>query len=238
MNPEPTSSAAARPGNPRIRSFAAVARLHGSLALLASAAATVTGLSGCASTTRDSPPPGQALIDATPDPDRRDRIDGIHLVSVNGLRTSGTETALVPGRNTVKVGFRWPQGGSQEVDLQFHAVAGSTYIIQYEVFPPYANRMGEPTDLEQRAGDVAGLAEGSGEAMLLVGPPALALWSAGFLKRGANEAAEHRKPAHYIDLIVVCRQNAEGIVRRVRAYPDGRVDAAPWAAHAQMKAPR
>jgi hypothetical protein len=44
-------------------------------------------------------------------------------------------------------------------------------------------------------------------------------------------------PAHYIDLIVVCRQNPEGIVRRVRAYPDERVDAAPWAAHAQRKAP-
>lgn len=206
--------------------------------LLLLAGCVMTGLSGCASTTRETPPPGHALIDATPDPDRRDRIDGIRLISVNGAPAHGTRTALNPGRNTVRIGFRWPQGGSQEVDLDFHAVAGSTYIIQYDVFPPYANRMGESTDLEHRAGEVAGLSQGSGEAMLLVGPPALALWGAGYLKRGANEAAEQRKPAHYIDLMVLCRQNSEGIVRRVRAYPDGRVDAAPWAAHAQMRAPR
>ena len=202
------------------------------------APAAMAVLSGCASTTQDPPPPGRAVIDATPDPDRRDRIDGIRLVSVNGTPAHGTQTTLAPGRNTVRVGFRWPQGGNQEVDLVFHAVAGSVYIIQYDVFPPYANRMGEATDLEQRAADVAGLSQGSGEAMLLVGPPALALWGAGYLQRGANEAAEQRKPAHHVDLMVICRKSGEGIVRRVRAYPDGRVDAAPWAAHAQMKAPR
>jgi hypothetical protein len=38
--------------------------------------------------------------------------------------------------------------------------------------------------------------------------------------------------------MVVCRQNGEGIVRRVRVYPDGRVDPAPWAGQAQMTAPR
>lgn len=210
-------------------------RIPGPLALLAGC--VFGALAGCASTTHDPPPPGRALIDATPDLDRRDRIDGIHLVSVNGTPVHGSQTTLKPGRNSVRIGFRWPQGGDQEVDLLFHAVAGSTYIVQYDVFPPYANRMGEPTDLEHRAGEVAGLSRGSGEAMLLVGPPALALWGAGFAKRGANEAAEHRKPAHYIDLMVICRHSGEGIVRRVRAYPDGRVDAAPWAAHAQMQAP-
>lgn len=211
-------------------------RLLKPLALLAGCA--LAGLSSCASTTHDAPPPGRALIDATPDSSRRDRIAGIHLVSVNGTPVHGTQTALTPGRNTVRIGFRWPQGGNQEVDLVFYAVAGSTYIVQYDVFPPYANRMAEPTDLEKRAGEVAGLSQGSGEAMLLVGPPALALWGAGYVKRGANEAAEHHKPARYIDLMVICRRSGEGIVRRVRAYPDGRVDAAPWAAHAQMRAPR
>lgn len=213
------------------------ARFRSSIPLSLLAGCTLAGLSGCASTTHDAPPPGRALIDATPDSSRRDRIDGIHLVSVNGIPVNGTQTALNPGRNSVRIGFRWPQGGNQEVDLVFHAVAGSTYIVQYDVFPPYANRMAEPTDLEKRAGEVAGLSQGSGEAMLLVGPPALALWGAGFVKRGANEAAEHHKPAQYIDLMVICRRSGEGIVRRVRAYPDGRVDAAPWAAHAQMKAP-
>lgn len=233
MKPPPAASFEG-PGS--AHSFIGPIRSSIPLALLAGCA--LAGLSSCATTTHDAPPPGRAQIDATPDPDRRDRIDGIHLVSVNGTPVHGTQTALTPGRNTVRIGFRWPQGGHQKVDLEFYAVAGSTYIIQYEVYPPYANRMGEPTDLEHRAGEVAGLSQGSGEAMLLVGPPALALWGAGFMKRGANEAAEHRKPAHYIDLMVLCRQNSEGIVRRVRAYPDGRVDAAPWAAHAQMRAPR
>jgi hypothetical protein len=236
MKPEPPLSSDSRRSTRPIGIFTALVRLQGRLALLAAAA--LAGLSGCATTTHDAPPAGRALIDATPDLDRRDRIDGIHLVSVNGTPVHGTQTALNPGRNTVRLGFRWPQGGSQEVDLVFHAVAGSVYIIQYDVFPPYANRMGEPTDLEHRAGEVASLSQGSGEAMLLVGPPALALWGAGFVKRGANEAAEHRKPAQYVDLMVICRQSGEGIVRRVRAYPDGRVDAAPWAAHAQMSAPR
>ncbi len=235
MKPESSPSSGFRQKSSWLRTFTTLARHHGKPALLA--AAFVAGLSSCASTTHDPPPPGHAQIDATPDPDRRDRIDGIQLISVNGIPTRGTKTALTPGRNTVRAGFRWPQGGGQEVDLVFHAVAGSNYIIQYDVFPPYANRMDEPTDLEHRAGDVAGLSQGSGEAMMLFGPPALVLWLPGYLKRGANEAAEHRKPAHSIDLMVVCRQNAEGIVRRVRAYPDGRVDAAPWAAHAQMKAP-
>jgi hypothetical protein len=236
MKPESRPPAGSGPHLRGIRSFATFARQHGKLAILAAAA--ITGLAGCASTTHDPPPPGHALIDATPDSDRRDRIDGIHLVSVNGTPTHGTRTALRPGRNTVRVGFRWPQGGNQEVDLVFHAVEGSVYIIHYDVFPPYANRMDEPTDLEHRAGEVVGLAAGSGEGGLLVGPPALVLWGAGFAKRGANEFAEHQKPAHYIDLMVVCRQSAEGIVRRVRVYPDGRVDTARWAAQAQMKAPR
>ena len=236
MKPEsPLPSNSRRSPHP-IGIFTSPVRLQGRLALLALAA--LAGLSSCASTTHDAPPAGRALIDATPDLDRRDRIDGIHFVSVNGSPVQGTQTALNPGRNTVRLGFRWPQGGNQEVDLVFYAVAGSTYFIQYDVFPPYANRMGEPTELEHRAGDVAGLAQGSGEAMILVGPPAFALWLPGFLKRGANEAAEHRKPAHYIDLMVICRQSGEGIVRRVRAYPDGRIDASPWAAHAQMTAPR
>jgi hypothetical protein len=236
MNPESRPTAGSGSNTPETRSRAAFARRRGNPAILAAAA--ICGLAGCASTTRDLPPPGHALIDATPDHDRRDRIDGIHLVAVNGTPTHGTQTALKPGRNTVRVGFHWPQGGNQEVDLVFHAVEGSIYLVYYDVFPPYANRMGEPTGLEQRAGEVAGLSQGSGEALLLVGPPALALWGAGFMKRGANEFAEHQKPAQYIDLMVVCRHGPEGIVRRVRAYPDGRVDAAPWAAQAQMKDPR
>ena len=82
-----------------IQSLVALSRHHGKLALLA--ATFIACLSSCASTTHDPPPPGHAQIDATPDPDRRDRIDGIQLISVNGIPTRGTKTALTPGRNTV-----------------------------------------------------------------------------------------------------------------------------------------
>ena len=223
----PHAEAGERPRGP--------ARCRSPLALLASIA--FIGLDGCAPATYQPPPPGRALIDATPDSSHRDRIDGIRIVSVNGNAVRGTRTPLNPGRNTVRIGFRWPQGGEQEVDLTFHAVAGSSYIVQYDVFPPHANRLGERTDLEDAAGDVLALSGGSGETAMFLAPPALALWGAGWVKRGANEVEEHHKPAQYMDLMVVCRHNREGIVRRVRTWPDGRIDAAPWAAHAQMTAP-
>ena len=113
MKPESSPSSGPRRNQRPTRSFSAFALLHGSLAILATAA--ITGLAGCASTIRTPPPPGHALIDATPDLDRRDRIDGIHLVSVNGTRIRGTETTLVPGRNTVRLGFRWPQGETRKL---------------------------------------------------------------------------------------------------------------------------
>ena len=41
----------------------------------------------------------------------------------------------------------------------------------------------------------------------------------------------------HIDLMVVAEHSSQGIVRKFRAYPDGRVDGKPWAAWARMQAP-
>ncbi len=64
------------------------------------------------------------------------------------------------------------------------------------------------------------------------------LVGASAVQRVTSQARELAKPADYIDVMVVAKNSPEGIVRRVRAYPDGRVDEKPWAAHAQMGPPR
>jgi hypothetical protein len=56
-------------------------------------------------------------------------------------------------------------------------------------------------------------------------------------ERMTNYSATHSQAVTHIDLSVIAHQSSQGTVRRVRAYPDGRVDGKPWAAWAQMKAP-
>ncbi|MCF7674301.1 MAG: hypothetical protein K9N23_00910 [Akkermansiaceae bacterium] len=83
------------------------------------AAATACLLLGsCASTRYTPPPPGSASIDAKPDPEHRERIKGIELVSINGKGVKGTRCVIEPGLNTIKTRFRWPQGPVQEANLQ------------------------------------------------------------------------------------------------------------------------
>jgi hypothetical protein len=210
-----------------------------SIMAMAFAMACASGPSGCgpvAQTRTTSGPVAQAhaVIDAKPERARRDRIDGIQLVSINGTPAHGTKTALKPGRNTVRVRFAWPQGGTQEADLAFYSRAGQQYFVQYDAMPPYTNRLLEPTSPDEAATEILRTSASAREGFIFLIPPAVALWSAGFVSRSANEIAEKRKPAHYMDLRVISRHNGEGIVRTVRAYPDGRNDAGPWDAWAQM----
>lgn len=79
----------------------------------------------------------------------------------------------------------------------------------------------------------AGGPSGCGSATPQV-PPAVEHAMIDAIQRGANEIEEQHKPARYMNLMVVSRHGGEGVVRTVRAYPDGRVDAAPWAAWARM----
>lgn len=208
-----------------------------SLLGMAFVAACAGGPAGCGpglQARHASPSIGQAVIDAKPERARRDRIDGIQLVSINDIPAHGTKSVLKPGRNTVRVRFAWPQGGNQEADLAFHAMAGQQYFVQYDAMPPYANRLLEPTSLDEAGTEILRTGAAAGEGFLVLIPPAVAFWSAGLVRRSANEIAEQRKPAHYMDLRVISRNSGEGVVRTVRAYPDGRIDADPWEAWAQM----
>ena len=47
------------------------------------------------------------------------------------------------------------------------------------------------------------------------------------IPEGSGDAL-YFKPAEYVDVSVISEDPTEGVVRRVRAYPDGRVDSKPW----------
>lgn len=202
-------------------------------------------LPACSTMSTRQPDPGHALINATPEKSERDRLDGIRLVSINGRPAPGTKASLTPGRNNVKIRFTWPQGGRQEVDLRFHATEGHLYSVQYDVHPPYVNRFRQPTRWDESASELTGgLANlidggdpGDAKAAGFFIPVYLALGTANTIERVTSHAGERSKPADYIDIMVVAKNSPEGIVRRVRAYPDGRIDARPWAAQAQMGRP-
>ena len=191
-------------------------------------------LSGCGSMTTRQPEPGRALIDATPEKEKRDRIDGIRIVSVNGRAVRGTECSLNPGRNCVRLGFNWPQGGRQELDLRFHAVAGHVYFVQYHVHPPYVDRLKQTSRWDERSRRFGDAVD---EAAMVFAPLFLAWGGANTVEKATSQARELSKPAEYVDVMVVAKNSPEGIVRRVRAYPDGRVEAESWAACARMGHP-
>jgi hypothetical protein len=191
-------------------------------------------LASCASTTNLSPPPpGRAVIDAMPEAHRRDRVEAIGLVSINGGSVNGTRSDLTPGPNTVRARFRWPHGFVQEVDLSFYATAGTLYFVNYTVFPPDSE---DSATMAGRFMNSAGHTSDPGVVVLAFIAPLVATVAVG--EKIAHRARQASKVATYMDLTVVAHRSSEGIVRQVRAYPDGRVDEKPWAPWAQMRAPR
>lgn len=183
-----------------------------------------TFLSSCASTTHRPPSPGMAKFDATPDAERRDRIDGIRVAAINDEPTRGSEHELKPGRNKVRVGFKWPQGGEQEVDLDFNANPDKTYVVYYDVHPPYVNRLAQGGVLDATAGEIATAAAHMDVAAILMFYPFIAAGTGAVATRVGNEIAEDSKPADYVDVMVVAQQSLEGVTCVRRVYPDGRVE--------------
>ena len=196
-------------------------------------AALFLSLFSCATKNSGPPPQGAAVIDAMPDPEKRHRIGDIQLVSVNGKGVRGTRSVIQPGLNTVKTRFRWPQGGVGEVDLRFYATPGTVYHINFDEFPPTGGFKGGVGN-----GMMNGIGSSgdpyAGFAAAMVAPVAVVV---GTGERMTNYRATHSQAVTHIDLSVIAHQSSQGTVRRVRAYPDGRVDGKPWAAWAQMKAP-
>lgn len=205
------------------------------LASLAAATACLL-LGSCASTTVAPPPPGSAIIDAKPDADHRKQIEGIEgieLVSINGKSVKGTRSVIQPGPNTIKTRFRWPQGQDQEADLRFYATPGITYFINYDVYPPRNEGF---TSMTEGALDALG-SSGDPYAAVVGVFLAVPISAIAVGERIHHGVAQQRQSATYIDLMVVAHHSSQGTVRRVRTYPDGRVDEKPWAAWAQTKAP-
>lgn len=184
-------------------------------------------LGSCASTPDMPPPPGAAIIDATPDPRHQNRVEGVELVSINGKSVQGTRCVIAPGLNIITTRLRWPQGLVQEADLRFYATPGTVYLVKYDLYPSDKD---DTTGLAQKLEFEAN----KGMGLLYIAPLVAAV--AVVEKTGVN-LYNQRPPATHIDLKVVAHQSGQGIVRQVRAYPDGRVDGKPWAAWAQMKAP-
>jgi hypothetical protein len=181
-------------------------------------------LGACASTPKTPPPPGSAIIDVKPDPDRRRGVDGIALVSINGGKAKGTRSVIKPGLNTIKIQFNWPHGQDQQADLQFYATQGTVYTIHYEVYP---------TRTKFKSSVAEKMIDGSGLDIVLVGPLA-AITGVG--ERIAHNVHQNRLSSTYIDLVVL-GSLSEGMARKIRVFPDGRVQTKPWSSWAQMQAP-
>lgn len=195
-----------------------------SLSLLLAAGIVALFLSSCASTTTRPPSPGMARFDATPDAERRDRIDGIHVSRINDRPARGSEHELAPGRTKVKVGFNWPQGGAQEVDLQFNARPNKTYVVYYDVHPPYVNRIEQAGIMDATAGEIVNAASQMDVLGALMIYPFAAAGAGAMAVRVGNEIAEDSKPANYVDVMVVAQQSSQGVVCNRRVYPDGRIE--------------
>ena len=135
--------------------------------------------------------------------------------------------------NSIKTRFRWPEGRDQRVDLRFYATPGTIYSIHYDVYPN--PNVLEKTVAAKAMDGMTGPGSGTeGMLALFLAPPFIAMAAVERIGRGADRKSDS---ATHIDLMVVAHHSSQGIVRRVRAYPDGRVDEKPWAAGAQMDAP-
>ncbi len=121
--------------------------------------------------------------------------------------------------------------------MQCFSMTTTVYFIYYDVYPPY-------TEFANRTGRVSGQV---GKGLAATGEPFLLFVGGLFLipsaavatiaERVDHSVDQHSQAATHIDLMVISPKSDQGIVRRVSAYPDGRVDEKPWAAWAQMKAP-
>lgn len=180
-------------------------------------------LASCAGTTSRQPSPGMALVDATPDTQYRDRVDDIRISALNGKAVRGTELKLPPGKTKMRVGFDWPQGGDQEVDLDFNAKPNVKYIVRYDVHPPYTSRLSQGGILDDTAGAIFGTASGSVVDIFLTIPASVAVGTAAMATRAKNEISEHSRAANYVDVMVVAQHSSQGVVCNRRVYPDGRI---------------
>lgn len=186
-------------------------------------ALVVIMLSSCGSqSTRIKPPPsGMGVLDVTPDASRRDRISGMAVVSVNGNSARGDEVELSPGKNQVRVRFDWPQGGNQEVDLEFKVKPGTIYVVYYDVHPPVSRHAG---GFER--GTEGLLSSGSSDPYGAIAAVFAAAATTPFVvaEKSVNRGGENSVVANYVDVMAVAQKSPDGIVCNRRVYPDGKIE--------------
>ena len=193
----------------------------------------IAGLVGCAETGTPRPSAGMAILDAASPHVGQDRIVHSSIISVNGMAVGRRQCELSPGRNTVRVGFQWPQGGEGQVNLRFHATAGTTYCVSYDPYPPYAERGSRGEKLPDLVSGMGDMGMATIAISPLIGAMTVPLVGEGM----AGDARERQRPADRMDIRVIAYRSPQGIVREVRVWPDGRVDEATRAPYAQMSPP-
>jgi hypothetical protein len=110
--------------------------------------------------------------------------------------------------------FDWPDKGSQEVKLAFHARSGSDYYLVYHPVPIVT----APTtseDISDFAGNLGGNLL-SGLILAAVAPPKV-------LFDGATRIQDSHAHVDYVDLLVVAKVLREGIVCKLRIMDSGEV---------------
>jgi hypothetical protein len=179
-------------------------------------------LSSCADQAiRTTPPPsGMGVLDTTPEAFRRDRISDMRIAAVNGHPAKGDEAELSPGNNRVRVKFSWPQGGEQEVDLDFKVRSEKIYAVYCEVDPPLSQHSGT---LER---GTAGMLAGANDPMapFVAGLGVAAVSPFLVAEKSATHTRDHSVPARYVDVMVVAQRSPEGIVCTRRVYPGGKIE--------------
>ncbi|MDG2123249.1 MAG: SGNH/GDSL hydrolase family protein [Verrucomicrobiales bacterium] len=163
-----------------------------------------------------------ARLETRPVEELGERIKGLEIVSVNGERTGRRSSAIHEGLNQIKTKFTWPQGGTQEVDLTFEARKGKSYFVKFKGFPPTREVWGGGLAAEDWM--EMGSADPYGPVVCVAPVIVWAVWER--LYRAAQVVSP--PPANYTDVFVISRDWAEGVVGRVRAYEDGRIDSTTW----------
>lgn len=165
--------------------------------------------------------PGQAYLDASPSEKHRAELSGFRVVSVNGKKTRGSATAIPSGPVKTVVAFHWPRIGKKRVPLSFTAREGHAYFVKYDRFP-YPGKS---------SAGLKGVTKGliaTGAKLHMLGLPFIGAGVlTGFVedvRKNSGITTRTRHAVNYIDLYIISRLSSEGVVRQVRAYPNGKLE--------------
>ena len=110
------------------------------------------------------------------------------------------------------------------MDLPFEAKSGRTYLVYYDVFPPYVNRMEQPGFMDGTTGQLIEAAAQMDVAAVLMFYPIVAAGTGAMVMRVGNTIAEDSKPAKHVDVMVVAQHCSQGVACTRRVHADGRIE--------------